>query len=56
MVSKQMTSSYLPLAAVLMSDKIYQGVADGSDALGTFGHGFTTSGHPVATAVEVENL
>ena len=55
-VSKQITSSYLPLAAVLMSDKIYQGVADGSDALGTFGHGFTTSGHPVATAVGVENL
>ena len=55
-VSKQITSSYMPLAAVLMSDKIYQGVADGSDALGTFGHGFTTSGHPVATAVGVENL
>jgi 4-aminobutyrate---pyruvate transaminase len=55
-VSKQITSSYLPLAAVLMSDKIYQGVADGSAALGTFGHGFTTSGHPVATAVGVENL
>jgi 4-aminobutyrate--pyruvate transaminase len=55
-VSKQITSSYLPLAAALMSDKIYQGVADGSDALGTFGHGFTTSGHPVATAVGVENL
>jgi 4-aminobutyrate--pyruvate transaminase len=55
-VSKQITSSYLPLAAVLMSDKIYQGVADGSDALGTFGHGFTTSGHPVATAVALENL
>ena len=55
-VSKQLTSSYLPLAAVLMSDKIYQGVADGSETLQTFGHGFTTSGHPVATAVGVENL
>ncbi len=55
-VSKQITSSYMPLAAVLMSDKIYQGVADGSEKLQTFGHGFTTSGHPVATAVGVENL
>jgi 4-aminobutyrate---pyruvate transaminase len=55
-VSKQITSSYQPLAAVLISDAIYQGVADHSDRLGTFGHGFTGSGHPVATAVGLENL
>ncbi|CAM5762080.1 putative aminotransferase y4uB [Labrys miyagiensis] len=55
-VSKQITSSYQPLAAVLVSDAIYQGVADQSERLGTFGHGFTGSGHPVATAVGLENL
>lgn len=55
-LSKQLTSSYQPLAAIVFSDKIYQGIADGSDALGTFGHGVTTSGHPVATAVALENL
>ncbi len=55
-LSKQITSSYQPLAAVLFSDAIYQGVADHSERLGTFGHGFTTSGHPVATAVALENL
>ena len=55
-VSKQLTSSYMPLAAVLFSDAIYQGVADGSERLGTFGHGFTASGHPVATAVAMANL
>ncbi len=55
-VSKQLTSSYMPIAAVLFSDAIYQGVADGSAKLGTFGHGFTASGHPVATAVAMENL
>ena len=55
-VSKQITSSYMPLAAVLFSDALYQGVADGSSELGTFGHGFTGSGHPVATAVAMENL
>lgn len=55
-LSKQITSSYQPLAAVLFSDAIYQGVADQSERLGTFGHGFTTSGHPVATAVAMENL
>jgi 4-aminobutyrate--pyruvate transaminase len=54
--SKQITSSYLPLSAILLSDKIYQVIADQSEKFGTFGHGFTTSGHPVATAVALENL
>ena len=55
-VSKQITSSYQPLAAVVFSDAIYQAVADQTEALGTFGHGYTASGHPVATAVGLENL
>ncbi len=55
-LSKQITSSYMPLSAVLLSDEIYQGIADNSAKVGTFGHGFTGSGHPVATAVAVENL
>lgn len=55
-VSKQITSSYMPLAAVMFSDEIYQVVADHSAALNNFGHGFTASGHPVATAVALENL
>lgn len=55
-LSKQITSSYQPLAAIVISDALYQGMADGSAALGTFGHGFTGSGHPVATAVALENL
>lgn len=55
-LSKQITSSYQPLAAVVVSDAFYQGMADGSAELGTFGHGFTGSGHPVAAAVALENL
>jgi 4-aminobutyrate---pyruvate transaminase len=55
-VSKQLTSSYQPLAAILISDQVYQGVADNSAKYGSFGHGFTTGGHPVATAVALENL
>lgn len=55
-LSKQITSSYQPLAAIVFSDQIYQGIADGSETLGTFGHGFTTSGHPVSMAVALENL
>jgi 4-aminobutyrate--pyruvate transaminase len=55
-LSKQLTSSYMPLAALLISDEIYQAVADNSAKIGTFGHGFTSSGHPVAMAVALENL
>lgn len=55
-LSKQLTSSYLPLAAVLLNDKVSSVIARQSGELGTFGHGYTTSGHPVATAVAIENL
>ncbi|KAB0680786.1 aspartate aminotransferase family protein [Aureimonas leprariae] len=55
-LSKQITSSYQPLAAVLISDEIYQGIADNSAKIGTLGHGFTAGAHPVACAVANENL
>ncbi len=55
-VSKQLTSSYQPLAAVLMSTKVASVIADHSGHLGVFGHGYTASGHPIATAVGAENL
>jgi 4-aminobutyrate---pyruvate transaminase len=55
-LSKQLTSSYVPLAAVLFSDQIYAAVADNTARIGTFGHGFTTSGHPLAMAIALENL
>jgi 4-aminobutyrate--pyruvate transaminase len=44
------------LAAVLFSEAVYAVIADNSAKIGTFGHGFTTSGHPLATAVALENL
>jgi 4-aminobutyrate--pyruvate transaminase len=55
-VSKQLSSSYMPIAAVLVNDAVYQPIAEQSGAFGTLGHGFTASGHPVATAVALENL
>ncbi|HLG46506.1 MAG TPA: aspartate aminotransferase family protein [Reyranella sp.] len=55
-VSKALTSSYMPLSAVIFSDRVYQAVADNSAKIGVFAHGFTASGHPVATAVALENL
>ncbi|OHC47675.1 MAG: aminotransferase [Pseudomonadales bacterium RIFCSPLOWO2_02_FULL_63_210] len=55
-LSKQLSSSYQPIAAILINDRVFQGIADQSQSLGTLGHGFTGSGHPVATAVALENL
>lgn len=55
-LSKQLSSSYQPIAAVLINDELYQGIAEQSNTLGILGHGFTGSGHPVATAVALENI
>ncbi|EAU43112.1 hypothetical protein FP2506_09721 [Fulvimarina pelagi HTCC2506] len=55
-VSKGLSSSYLPISAVIMNDRVYQPIADETARIGTFGHGFTTTGHPVAAAVALENL
>jgi 4-aminobutyrate--pyruvate transaminase len=55
-LSKQITSSYMPFAAVMFSDAVYQAIADNSEKIGAFGHGFTATGHPVSCAVALENL
>jgi 4-aminobutyrate--pyruvate transaminase len=55
-MAKALSSAYLPISATLVGDKIYQALADRSDKIGTFGHGYTYSGHPVACAVAVETL
>lgn len=53
--AKGLTSGYVPMGAVFMSDRIYQSIAD---ALGpqAVGHGFTYSGHPVSAAVGLAAL
>ncbi len=55
-VAKMLTSAYVPMSALYVSDRIYQAVADTSAAVGTFGHGYTYSGHPLACAVALETL
>lgn len=55
-LSKQLTSSYQPLAAVLMNERVADVIARHSGELGAFGHGYTASGHPVAAAVALENI
>lgn len=54
--SKALSSGYIPIAAVLVSNAIFQVIADNSAKNGAFSHGFTGSGHPVAAAVSLETL
>jgi putrescine aminotransferase len=51
--AKGVTSGYLPLGGVLVSDRVAEVlVAAGEE----FTHGFTYSGHPVACAVAIETI
>ncbi|SIT46881.1 conserved hypothetical protein [Paraburkholderia ribeironis] len=52
-VAKGLTAGYAPMGAVLMSDAVYQGMADG-DASAVIGHGHTYSAHPVSAAIGLE--
>ena len=54
-VAKGLTSGYAPMGAVLLSDHVYQTIADGAGAAAV-GHGFTYSGHPVSAAVALAVL
>ena len=55
-LSKQISSSYLPISALLINEKVYGPIADESSRIGTLGHGFTAGGHPVAAAVALETI
>ncbi len=55
-LAKALTSAYFPLSAVLLPESIYEAMLDESRKIGTFGHGFTYSGHPVGAAVAMKTL
>jgi 4-aminobutyrate--pyruvate transaminase len=54
--AKALSASFLPISAVMVNDRVFQALADGSATIGTWGHGFTYSGHPVPAAVAIETL
>jgi 4-aminobutyrate---pyruvate transaminase len=54
--AKALSSSFLPISAVMVNERVFQGIAEGSSSIGTWGHGFTYSGHPVPAAVAIETL
>jgi adenosylmethionine-8-amino-7-oxononanoate aminotransferase len=50
-VAKGLSSGYVPLGAVIVSDEIAATLAQG-----LFYHGYTYGGHPVATACALSNI
>jgi 4-aminobutyrate---pyruvate transaminase len=55
-VAKALSSAYLPIAGVLIPPRMYEAMLEESRKIGSFGHGFTYSGHPVAAAVALKTL
>jgi 4-aminobutyrate--pyruvate transaminase len=55
-MAKAISSAYVPLGAVTVSEGVYEAMLEESRKLGVFAHGFTYSGHPVACAVAVKTL
>src|SRR3546814_7732279 len=53
-LAKQLSGAYMPISAVLVTDAIYQVLADNSAKRGSFGHGYTYSAHQVCAAVALE--
>ncbi|WP_169542937.1 aspartate aminotransferase family protein [Sneathiella aquimaris] len=54
--AKALSSAYLPIAAVLVSQEIYGELVRQSEKHGAFAHGYTYSGHPVPAAVALRTL
>ncbi|MBN8868141.1 MAG: aspartate aminotransferase family protein [Solirubrobacterales bacterium] len=51
--AKALTSSYIPMGAMIASDKVAEPFMEGNS---TFAHGFTFAGHPIAAAVALANI
>ena len=51
--AKGLTSGYIPLGAMIVSDRIAEPFLEGTS---TFAHGITFGGHPVGAAVAMANL
>ena len=54
--AKALSSAYLPISAVIVSQKIVDAMREQSDKVGVFGHGYTYGGHPVCAAAALAVL
>jgi 4-aminobutyrate--pyruvate transaminase len=55
-MAKAVTSAYVPMGALTVSDEVYQVLVEASGKHGVFAHGFTYSGHPLACAVALKTI
>jgi adenosylmethionine-8-amino-7-oxononanoate aminotransferase len=55
-VAKGLTGGYLPLAATLTSERVYEGFLGAFDEFRTFFHGHTYTGNPLACAAALATL
>lgn len=55
-VAKALSSAYVPIGAVTVGGDMYEAMLEQSRKIGTFGHGFTYTAHPVAAAVACKTL
>jgi len=55
-MAKALSSAYLPISAVLVSEDIFRVMVAESEKIGILGHGFTYSGHPVPAAVALKTI
>jgi adenosylmethionine-8-amino-7-oxononanoate aminotransferase len=55
-IAKGLTSGYAPMGALLISDAVYQAIAEANTSGAPIGHGHTYSAHPVSAAIALEVL
>ncbi|NIY82383.1 aspartate aminotransferase family protein [Vibrio hepatarius] len=55
-VAKGLTSAYQPLSGVIVGERVWSVLEDGTDQWGAIGHGYTYSGHPMGAAAANCNL
>ncbi len=55
-MAKAITSAYFPLGAITIEEDVYQAMLDASRKIGTFGHGYTYTAHPVGAAVALKTI
>ena len=55
-MAKQLSAGVLPIAAIMMNQRVYEALRDNSNKNVAFAHGITYSGHPACTAVALEVL
>ncbi|AZO77068.1 MULTISPECIES: aspartate aminotransferase family protein [unclassified Bosea (in: a-proteobacteria)] len=55
-IAKGLTSAYAPLSGVIVAEKFWRVLEQGSDEYGPIGHGWTYSSHPLCAAAGVANL